>query len=110
MLRRKSPEQLQPSPALGPRGNISPRRAASELPALEVQEGLQGCKCRAPVHQATQEAEAWGLRWGLQGCAHPVAELPSWGPGLGAGRQQCVPGAGRGLVSCPRPRARGGHV
>lgn len=42
VLRRKSPKQLQPSPALGPRGNISPRWTATELPALEMQEGAAG--------------------------------------------------------------------
>lgn len=58
VLRRKSPEQLQPSPALGPRGNIPPRWTATELPALEMQEGAAGLQ--VPSTPSTRQPRKQG--------------------------------------------------
>ena len=57
-----------------------------------------------------QEAEP-GADVGSQGCAHTLAELSSWGPGLGtgwlgraAGSSVCLGQAGAGLLpSTPMP-------
>ena len=106
VLRRKSPEQLQPSPALGPRGNISPRRAASELPALEVQEGAAGLQVPSTRPPGNPGSRGLGAAMGSPGLRPPrggASQLGTWARRGAAA--VCARGrAGAGLLpSAPCP-------
>lgn len=87
------------SPALprAPLGNISQQwQAASELPALERQVVAAGLQMLSPLPPpGNAGSRAWGLMRS-QGGAHALAELSSWGPGLGS--SVCLDQAGAGRL------------
>lgn len=111
-LWRRRPGTAAAQPCPGPHLATS-LRSGEQPQSCRLWKGrwwLLGCKCKSPPSTRQRRKQSLGGDVGSQGRAHALAELSSWGPGLGtgqlrraAGSSVCLGrgGGGPGLVFSP---------